>query len=70
MMRGFVILFGPMPFLILAILTLGLALAPAILVFQTMSPTINELNQWAQLPLLGILAVFSYYVYGFSLIFW
>jgi acetyltransferase-like isoleucine patch superfamily enzyme len=69
MMRGFVILFGPMPFLILAIVTLGLALAPAILVFQTMSPTINELNQWAQLPLLGILAAFSYYVYGFSLIF-
>lgn len=56
------------PFLGVAVLAAGLALAPAIYLFQSVSPQLYPLSPLLYYPALGILSVLCYVVYGFALI--
>jgi len=69
MMTRLIILIGPIPFILLAIVTLGLSAGPAIFFYRASSEWISSTEPWLQMPLTGISLAASYYVYGFCLLF-
>lgn len=59
---------GVLPFLAIAALAAGLAIAPAIYVFQRLDAAVHQVASPAFYPLMGVSLVLCYLVYGFSLI--
>ena len=57
-----------LPFLLLAALTAGLALGPALLAYDRMFAWIGVCPAGLHYPALGMAMVLAYFVYGFSLI--
>lgn len=61
-------LVGPLPFLALAIVAMGLAAGDAVWVFRWLHPHVEALASWLYFPLVGILLALCYFVYGLSLL--
>jgi non-ribosomal peptide synthetase-like protein len=61
-------LVGPLPFLALAIVAMGLAAGDAVWVFRALHPRIDALTSWLYYPLMGVLFALCYFVYGLSLL--
>lgn len=59
---------GALPFLGLAALTAGLALAPALFVLHQLQCFVQSLPEYAYYPGMGIALVLAYVTYGFSLL--
>lgn len=60
---------GVLPFIFIAALAAGLALSPAVWVFQSLQPLISSLASPLLYSALGLSLVLSYLVYGLSLLF-
>jgi hypothetical protein len=60
---------GVLPFLLLAALTAGLALGPALASYQQLAAWAPPSSHPWHFPWLGVAMVLSYFVYGFALIF-
>lgn len=67
-MKRLLALVGPLPFLALAIVTMGLAIGVAAAVFEALAPLAQTGNAWSHYPVLGIVLAISYFAYGLSLL--
>ena len=67
-MKRFLAVVGPLPFLALAIIAMGLAGGVAVALFHALAPRIDPLASWLRYPLLGILFAACYFAYGLSLL--
>jgi hypothetical protein len=61
-------LVGPLPFLALAMGTMGLAIGVAAAVFEALSPFAQTGAAWSHYVVLGIVFAVSYFAYGLSLL--
>ena len=59
---------GPLPFLALAILAMGLAVGVAAAVFEALAPLAQTGTAWSHYAVLGIVFAVSYFAYGLSLL--
>ncbi|MFO1304968.1 MAG: DapH/DapD/GlmU-related protein [Burkholderiales bacterium] len=66
-MKRLLALIGPLPFLALAILAMGLAVGVAAAVFDALAPFAQSRSGWAHYALLGVALAISYFAYGLSL---
>jgi len=66
--KRFLALVGPLPFLALAICTMGLAIGVAAAVFEALAPFAQAGSAWSRYALLGIVFAISYFAYGLSLL--
>jgi len=66
--KRFLALVGPLPFLALAMCTMGLAVGVAAAVFEALAPLAQTGNSWSHYALLGIVFAISYFAYGLSLL--
>jgi non-ribosomal peptide synthetase-like protein len=67
-MKRLLYLIGPLPFLALAIFTMGLAVGVAAAVFHAIHPSIEMVTSWWRYPLTGILFALCYFAYGLSIL--
>lgn len=67
-MKRLLSLVGPLPFLALAILTMGLAVGVAAFVFHLLHDPVADVTSWLRFPLLGIALAAGYFAYGLSLL--
>lgn len=67
-MQRLLAIFGPLPFMALAIFAAGLALGVAVLVFEQLQPLAAAATSWMRYPLHGIVLAASYFAYGLSLL--
>lgn len=67
-MKRLLALIGPLPFLALAILAMGLAVGVAAAVFEALAPIAQTGANWSHYALLGIVFAVSYFAYGLSLL--
>ena len=67
-MKRLLALVGPLPFLALAICTMGLAVGVAAAVFHALAPLAETGAAWSHYALLGIVFAISYFAYGLSLL--
>jgi len=61
-------LIGPLPFLALAILAMGLAVGVAAAVFAALAPLAQTSAAWLHYAILGVVFAVSYFAYGLSLL--
>jgi len=61
-------LFGPLPFLALAIVAMGLSIGVGVCVYDALSPLLAPLASWLRYPLTGIVFALCYFAYGLSLL--
>ena len=66
-MKRLLALVGPLPFLALAILAMGLAVGVAAAVFDALAPFAQTGRSWSHYAVLGVVLAVSYFVYGLSL---
>jgi acetyltransferase-like isoleucine patch superfamily enzyme len=67
-MKRLLALVGPLPFLALAIVTMGLAVGVAAAVFEALAPLAQTSATWSHYAVLGIVLAISYFAYGLSLL--
>jgi non-ribosomal peptide synthetase-like protein len=67
-MNRFLALVGPLPFLALAVVAMGLSAGVAVAVFDALHAHIAPAPSWLHYPLLGIVLALCYFVYGLSLL--
>ena len=67
-MKRLLELIGPLPFLALAILAMGLAVGVAAAVFSALAPLAQTGAAWSHYAVLGIVFAVSYFAYGLSLL--
>ncbi|MFO1312731.1 MAG: DapH/DapD/GlmU-related protein [Burkholderiales bacterium] len=66
-MKRLLALAGPLPFLALAILAMGLAVGAAAAVFEALAPFAQTGVAWSHFAVLGVVFAISYFAYGLSL---
>ena len=67
-MKRLLELIGPLPFLALAILAMGLAVGVAAAVFAALAPLAQTGAAWSHYAVLGVVFAVSYFAYGLSLL--
>ena len=68
-MQQLLAVFGPLPFMALAISVAGLALGVGVFVFdQLFSAPLAAIESWVRYPLAGLALAVSYFAYGLSLL--
>lgn len=67
-MKRLLWLLGPLPFLALAILTMGLAAGVGAAVFQALHPFVDAATSWLRYPLIGLLLALAYFAYGLAIL--
>jgi acetyltransferase-like isoleucine patch superfamily enzyme len=67
-MKRLLFLVGPLPFLALAILAMGLAVGVGVAVFFAIYPAIEGVTSWWRYPLLGVTLALCYFAYGLALL--
>ena len=67
-MKKYLVLIGPLPFLALAILAMGLAAGVAALVFHVLHRHVAPIDSWIYYPLLGLTFAVTYFAYGLSIL--
>ena len=67
-MNRLLALFGPLPFLALAIVAMGLSIGMGVCVYDALSPLLAPLTSWLRYPLTGIVFALCYFAYGLSLL--
>jgi non-ribosomal peptide synthetase-like protein len=66
--KNFLALVGPLPFLALAVVAMGLSVGVAIVVYDLLYACIAAVASWLRYPLLGIVLALCYFTYGLSLL--
>lgn len=67
-MKRLLAIIGPLPFLALAILAMGLAVGVAAAVFNALHPLVETGSTWSHYAVLGMVFAVSYFAYGLSLL--
>jgi len=67
-MKRLLWLLGPVPFLALAVMTMGLAAGVAAALFDALHPSIAIAASWLRYPLTGLLLALCYFTYGVSIL--
>ena len=67
-MKRLLWLVGPLPFLALAILTMGLAAGAGAAVFHALYPFVDAVASWLRYPLTGVLLALCYFAYGLAIL--
>jgi len=67
-MKRLLWLVGPLPFLALAILTMGLAAGAGAAVFHALYPFVDAIAWWLRYPLTGVLLALCYFAYGLAIL--
>ncbi|HTQ00211.1 MAG TPA: DapH/DapD/GlmU-related protein [Casimicrobiaceae bacterium] len=67
-MKRLLWLLGPLPFLALAILTMGLAAGAGAAVFHALHPFVDGVSSWLRYPLTGVLLALGYFAYGLAIL--
>ena len=67
-MKRLLWLVGPLPFLALAILTMGLAAGVGAAVFNALYPVVHAGASWLRYPLTGLLLALGYFAYGLAIL--